>query len=151
MASASDLDRSGKLLLAKPREVVMGRACELIPVYRDQRRDRVVWGRRIRGASEHALQSGSQRLVSGHALCDYELMDGAVPVLFAEDVSDFYPSCDASRDKALTNVLARKVPTHMLRRPRAFAARRAVLDKEEHCVICVASLLMGDLSAIDFA
>ncbi|CAK0897043.1 unnamed protein product, partial [Prorocentrum cordatum] len=146
---ASDLDRSHKLYLARPGEVGMGQACKLIPVYRDQHRDRIVWGRRIRNAAEHALQSGSQRLVSGHALCDYELNEGFVPVLFAEDVADFYPAFDSTPAKARTNILGRKVPTYLLNHTKAYAARRAELG--EHCVACVASLLMGDLNAIDFA
>ncbi|CAK0794315.1 unnamed protein product, partial [Prorocentrum cordatum] len=146
---ASDLDRSHKLCLARPDEVHMGQACKLIPVYRDQHRDRIVWDRRIRNAAEHALQSGSQRLVSGHALCDYELNEGFVPVLFAEDASDFYPAFDSTPARARTNILGREVPTHLLNHTKAYAARRAELG--EHCVVCVASLLMGDLNAIDFA
>ncbi|CAK0879549.1 unnamed protein product [Prorocentrum cordatum] len=149
VAFASDLDRSRKLYLASPDEVNLKQACKLIPVLREQHRDRIVWDRRTRNAAEHALQSGSQRLVPGHALCEYELQDDAEPVLFAEDVSDFYPAFDAPPARARTDVLARNVQTHLLQHARAYANRRAELG--ERCVVCVASLRMGDLSAIDFA
>ncbi|CAK0891731.1 unnamed protein product, partial [Prorocentrum cordatum] len=65
------------------------------------------------------------------------------------DVSDFYLAFDASPAKARANVLARKVPTHLMQHAGACAARRAELGRR--CVICVGSLLMGDLGAIDFA
>ncbi|CAK0885398.1 unnamed protein product [Prorocentrum cordatum] len=145
VAFASGLDRSRMLYLAKPDEVNLGQARKLIPVYRDQQRDRIVWDRRIRNAAEHALQSCSQRLVSGHALREFELQGECAPVLFAKDASGFYPSFDAPPAKARTNVLARMVPTHLLRHTRAYADRPAELG--EHCEICGAS----QQSAIDFA
>ena len=58
---------------------------------------------------ERYIVMGSQRLVSGHAPCDCELLGGAAPVLFAEDAADVYPAFDASPAKALANVLTRKV------------------------------------------
>eukprot|EP00959_Pyramimonas_sp_CCMP1952_P378230 7923290-Pyramimonas_sp.AAC.1 len=67
VAFASDLDRSPKVYRVNPDEVNLGQACKLILACRDLRHDRIFWDRCIRNASEHALQSGSQRLVSGHA------------------------------------------------------------------------------------
>eukprot|EP00959_Pyramimonas_sp_CCMP1952_P443487 9284447-Pyramimonas_sp.AAC.1 len=48
------------------------------------------------------LQSGSKRLVARQALCDCELLDGAVPAFFAAEASDFHPAFDVSPAKART-------------------------------------------------
>ena len=146
---AEDLDRHGKLHLARPDEVAVKRGCRLIPVYRDAARDRVVWDRRIQNAHEHQLRSASQRLVGGAALTDYELAPGAEPVIYAADLSDFYPAFDSSVYKARTNVLARVLPSEALAHLRAFRRRKGALG--DRAVICVQGLLMGDTNAIDYA
>ena len=148
---AKDLDAKGKLVLAAPGEIDMRRACKLIPVYRDEKRDRVVWDRRIQNCYETPLRSASQRLVGGCALVDYELDANSVPLVWAEDVSDFYPAFDTSEAKAMTNLLGRWVPAHMLSDTAAFKRRRRHLAEHSKLAICVKSLLMGDLNAIDVA
>ena len=143
------MDEFGKLHLAAPADAPKEDRMSLIAVYKSEARDRTVWDRRRRNWKEVHLRGGARDLPGGYNLAEFELLPGQNALLFGDDLRDFYPSFDAPPARAVTNALALEVSPAEVKGTRAL--RRFAGQPPALLVPCAASLVMGDLNAVDWA
>ena len=112
--------------------------------------DRTVWDRRRRNWREIHITGAASDLPTGYDFCDCEVGPSQRAFLFADDISDMYPSFIAPSIRAITNGIAIEltpeecVGVHALRR---FKGR----DIPTEFGPCCKGLVMGDLNAVDMA
>ena len=90
---------------------------------------------------------------TGAALSEYEVLEGFRVHLYMDDISDMYPSLDASREQAPTNSLAVYCVASDFEGTSAFHAlwRREGVYPTGRVVACLNGVPMGASNAVDWA
>ena len=149
-------DRHHRLLLEPPWTTSRDQQGTLFPVPKSASVDRIVFNRIPRNAHEVHLPGYARFTVGGHELAELVMEPGDEIHIFAEDLSDCFPSFRAPRARGVSNALAWTAPVA------AFKGTRALHDLERNCLRrgipvparvrpCYLGLPMGDLNAADFA
>ena len=101
------------------------------------------------------MEGFSRLTPSGADLVDCIVPKGHQFMIWAEDISDYYPSCSATPARALTNATDAVRLISFFHGMRAVAALRARceaagIDMPAKVVPCLQGLPMGDLNAPDW-
>ena len=101
------------------------------------------------------MEGFSRLTPSGADLVDFIIPKGHHFMIWAEDTSDYYPSCAASPARATTNATDAVRPLSFFQGMRAVAAFRARCEASgvpvpAKVVPCLQGLPMGDLNAPDW-
>ena len=148
----------------------------VLAVYKSETVDRTVWDRRRRNCSEAHLKGAASDLPGGYELCEIEVPDGQRAYVFADDIADMYPTFTAPPERARTNGMAIELTVDECKHLRAYRNFLRKSKSEHHgaahtrqmlgldvdsggdarhlqpkFVPCAASLVMGDLNAVDYA
>ena len=171
------IDTAGRLHLARPEEAPVGDRMNVLAVYKSETVDRTVWDRRRRNCREAHLKGAASDLPGGYELCELEVPVGEKAFVFADDIADMYPTFIAPPERAVTNAMAVELAASECEHMKAFKrfakvggkadlsrqAMRKLLglhdsgadssptSKPRTLVPCAASLVMGDLNAVDYA
>ena len=153
----------------------------VLAVYKSDTVDRTVWDRRRRNCREAHLKGAAGDLPGGYELCEIEVPEGHRAYVFADDIADMYPTFIAPRERACTNGMAIELTEDECKHLRAYRRIQSKGKSEQHGAVhmrhmlglttddekdttrstsrslqttfvpCAASLVMGDLNAVDYA
>ena len=164
------IDDAGRLYLARPHEAAAADRMNVMSVYKDKDWDRTVWDRRRRNFRETHLKGAGSSMPGGYELCELEVPAGQFAHLFVDDLADMYPTFSAPPERAITNAMALELDASDCVGYKAYKRFHSEMKRKvdnagaalglpaadapslpSKLVPCCASLVMGDLNAVDYA
>ena len=164
------IDDAGRLFLARPHEAAVADRMNVMSVYKDKDCDRTVWDRRRRNFRESHLKGAGSSMPGGYELCELEVPTGQFAHLFVDDLADMYPTFSAPPARAVTNAMALELDASDCIGYKAYKRFQSEMKRKADnagaalglpavdapslptkLVPCCASLVMGDLNAVDYA
>jgi hypothetical protein len=148
---AKQWDAHGKLILFDADEIDFDDTSNLLSVFKDANKDRLIMDRRARNSRERALEGAASLLPSGADFVGIQTpsQDWSCLRLYSHDLQDYYPSFLCSALRGATNVIARRFTAEDFSGTSALAARPDLVGRT--VLAGLLSLPMGDRNAVDIA